>query len=111
MIYELLKSQNNALQDTSEGDSEEVKPKKKKKPLKINESSVSDDALKEKENLFENEPYDIVIKKLNLCVHNLNYEYLIFFRLEKPSSILHTRCPTSLVFYGFWNFKNGPIFY
>ena len=47
-MYELLKSQNNALQDTSEGDSEEVKPKKKKKPLQINESSVSDDALKEK---------------------------------------------------------------
>ena len=43
-----------SFQEPPENDSEEVKPKKKKKLPIINESPASDDEFKDKENLLEN---------------------------------------------------------
>ena len=40
-----------------------VKPRQKKKSPMINESSASDDEVKDKENLLENEIHDITIEK------------------------------------------------
>ena len=55
------------LQKSMESDSKVVKPKQKKKPPMINESLVSEDEVKRKANIFENELHDIIIgKKINL---------------------------------------------
>ena len=55
------------LQKSMESDSKVVKPKQKKKPPMINESLVSEDEVKRKANIFENELHDIIFwKKINL---------------------------------------------
>lgn len=54
------------IQESPESDIEVAKPKKKNKPLMANESSASEsdsELNKEKENLFEDNHCDIVIKK------------------------------------------------
>ena len=53
------------IQESSESVGEAAKPKKKKKPM-VNESSASEsdsEVDKEKENLLEDDHYDIVIEK------------------------------------------------
>ena len=55
------------LQKSMERDSKVVKPKQKKKPPMIKELLVSDDEVKRKTNIFENELYNIIIgNKINL---------------------------------------------
>ena len=50
-----------------ESDSKVVKSKQKKKPPMINESLVSEDEVKRKANIFENELHNIIFwKKINL---------------------------------------------
>ena len=59
---QIVAPESNVLQESLESDRKVVKPKQKKKPPMINESSVSDDKVKDKENLLDNELHDIVVE-------------------------------------------------
>ena len=62
MIHKSLASKSNLLEESSEAIVKQPNQKDKKKPM-INGSSASDDEVKYKENLLENEICDIVIEK------------------------------------------------